>query len=290
MDGDLISSDNIPAQPVRVDVHAPDSLTLKVSGDIRSTLMSGSTFVMQVAHPQVGAGVGQLSNFRNDPWHRLQEINQSGERFMFSGREAGIAEGKRLRELHRNIKGVDADGNAFHSLNPAVYGWVHTIFLDTMVTQCRLYDTALDRQEELQLFEEWREMGRLFGLRDKDMPATLDQYWRHYNEMIADTLEYNDVIETILTFTPPAPTSLAWLPQLAWSSVWSPAGKLNYQLTLAALPHAFRAKIAAHHPWNEQDEKHARRFQSFVKSLVPRLPERMRYTAAGYRATRPVTA
>lgn len=290
MDSDLISSDNIPDQPQRVDVHAPDSLTLNIGGDIRSTLMAGRTFVMQVAHPQVGAGVGQLSNFRNDPWHRLREINKSGERFAFSGREAGIAEGKRLRELHRNIKGVDSNGNAFHSLHPSVYGWVHTIFLDTMVTQCRLYGTPLNRHEEEQLFEEWRESGRLFGLRDQDMPVSLDQYWRFYNEMIADTLEYNDVIASILGMAAPAPDALAWLPDWIWSGLWSPVQKLNYKLTLAALPPAFRAKIAAQHPWSEQDEKSMRRFQKRVRMIVPRLPERLRYTAAAYRARHELSA
>lgn len=290
MDSELISSDNIPDQPQRVDVHAPDSLTLNIGGDIRSTLMAGRTFVMQVAHPQVGAGVGQLSNFRHDPWHRLREINKSGERFAFSGREAGIAEGKRLRELHRNIKGVDSNGNAFHSLHPSVYGWVHTIFLDTMVTQCRLYGTPLNRHEEELLFEEWRESGRLFGLRDQDMPASLDQYWRFYNEMIADTLEYNDVIASILDMTAPAPDALAWLPGWIWSGLWSPVQKLNYKLTLAALPPAFRTKISAQHPWSEQDEKSMQRFQKRVRAIVPRLPERMRYTAAAYRARHELSA
>jgi len=287
MSAQLISSSNIPDQHVRVDVHAPDSLTLYFSGDIRSALMAGRTFVMQVAHPQVGAGVGQLSNFRNDPWHRLREINKSGERFMFSGRAAGVEEGRRLREIHRDIKGVDAQGNKFHSLNPAVYGWVHTIFLDTVVTQARLFGPPMSQQQELQIFEEWRETGFLFGLRDQDMPSTLEGYWRFYNEMIADTLEYNDVIDSILNLQAPAPDHFQWLPDIVWRGLWSPVASLNRRLTLATLPPAFRTKISTHHPWTRKDEKWIENFSRRVRAVVSRLPERLRYTPMGYRARHP---
>lgn len=280
----LIRTEDIPSAPERVDVHAPDSLTILIAGDIRSTLMAGRSFVMQVAHPLVGAGVGQLSNFRNNPWHRLREIRKSGERFAFSGRAAGVAEGKRLRELHRDIKGVDSAGRAFHSLRPDVYGWVHAVFLDTLVTQCRLYGTALTRREEERLFEEWRESGRLFGLRTQDMPASLDAYWRHYEEMIADTLEYNDVIASMLALQAPPPEALSWLPGPVWRALWEPAAALNRKLTLAALPPAFRAKIGAQAPWTAADARQMRRLQAAVRTLVPRLPARLRCTAAGYRA------
>ena len=54
------------------DMHAPDSLSIRFYGDVRGWLMSGRTFLMQVAHPAVGAGVWEHSTFRQDPWHRLR--------------------------------------------------------------------------------------------------------------------------------------------------------------------------------------------------------------------------
>src|SRR5689334_7741234 len=109
----------------RVDMHAPDSLTVRYAGDIRTIMLGPRTFLMQVAHPAVGAGVNEFSSFREDPFRRLREVARSGDAFMFSGRKAAEREGERLRHMHRNIQGKDSAGKAYHSLDPEVYGWVH---------------------------------------------------------------------------------------------------------------------------------------------------------------------
>jgi uncharacterized protein (DUF2236 family) len=276
-----------PREPF--DMHAPDSLTIRTSGDIRSYLMAGRTFLMQVAHPAVGAGVWEMSNFRNDPWHRLRELDRSGIAFAFSGRQAAHAEGKRLRLLHRDIQGVDTRGRKYHSLQPHVYGWVHTVFLDSMITMHELYATPLTRTEQERLFIEWRQAGRLFGLQDRDMPDSLDRYFEYYERMIETELEYTKVVEFMLSATtPPRPPALARMPQWAWKRAWRPLGELQRTLTLASLPPSYRAKIAAHHPWTEGDERRQRRLRAFVRRAVPLLPRRVRFTAPSRAAMCPV--
>ena len=89
---------------------------VRAFGDIRSWLMSGRTFLMQVAHPAVGAGVWEHSSFRKDPWRRLREIDRSGQNFVLRGRDASLREGARLRRMHRNIAGMDSRGRAYHAL------------------------------------------------------------------------------------------------------------------------------------------------------------------------------
>ena len=271
------------------DMHAPDSLTIRTGGDIRSYLVAGRTFLMQVAHPAVGAGVWQFSNFRNDPWHRLRELDKSGNAFTFCGREASIEEGKRLRRLHKDIQGVDTRGRKYHSLDPAVYGWVHTVFLDSMVTMHKLYGTPLTRAEEEQLFIEWRQAGRMFGLKDKDMPESLDAYWAYYEHMIETELEYTEVVAFMLKdTTPPPPPLLAHLPAALWRQLWRPLGRMSRTLTLASLPPSYRRKIAAHQPWTEADERTQERFRAFVRSTVPLLPKRLRIIAPARAAMCPV--
>jgi uncharacterized protein (DUF2236 family) len=271
------------------DMHAPDSLTVRSAADVLSYLMSGRTFVMQVAHPAVGAGVWELSAFRQDPWRRLREIDRSGQSFALSGKDASRAEGARLRYLHRNISGVDSHGRAYHALEPQVYGWVHTVFLDSIVTMYRQYGTPLTRAQEEQLFVEWRQGGRMFGLKDRDMPATLDAYWEYYAHMIATECEYNPAVAHLLsTGTPPKPPLLRHLPNALWPPLWKPLGAFSRQLTLSSLPPAFLAKVAAHHPWTERDERRMERFRKVVRGIAPVLPARLRYTAKGRRAMCPV--
>jgi uncharacterized protein (DUF2236 family) len=271
--------------PIDADLHAHDSLTLRAASDIRMALMSGRMFAMQVAHPAVGAGVGELSRFREDPWGRLREIDRSGHAFLFSGRAASLREGERLRRLHRHIRGVDHRGRAYHSLDPDVYGWVNAVFLDTTLTMHELYVGPLSTSDEERLFREWREGGRILGLRDADLPRTLADYRAWYADAIETTLEHNDVVDHILRSpTPPAPPWAARWPSELWASTWKPIARASRFLTLGALPRAYREKIAAWHPWTDEDERSMRRWSSCVRALVPRLPDAVRYSPPGRRA------
>lgn len=258
-------------------MHGPDSLTIRLAGDLRVGLLGGRTFVMQVAHPAVGAGVNQFSQFRSDPWKRIEQITQSGIRYLYRGEKAGFEEGRRLRRMHQGIQGVDSHGRAYHSLDPDVYGWVHFVFFDSIVTAHALFAEPLTRPQQERLFEEWRQGGRVFGLRDEDMPASVDDYWRVHAEAIERTLEYNPVMDWILRGEQvPKPPNLAWLPDALWALLWKPWGKLQRKLILGTLPAAFRAKIAREQPWTERDQRRFDRFARFVRRAVPRLPKRWR--------------
>jgi|SoiMethySBSTD1v2_1073268.scaffolds.fasta_scaffold01458_31 uncharacterized protein (DUF2236 family) len=267
-----------------VDLHASDSMTIRYAGDFRMTLLTGRTFAMQVSHPAVGAGVDQFSNFRRDPLRRLREINRSGNAFMFSGREAAERESQRLRNMHRNIAGVDSRGQRFHALDPAVYGWVHTVFFDSAVAMHDLFGTPLTRAEQERLFAEWRQGGMLLGLASEDMPADVDEYFAYYARMIETTLEYNAVTRDILSGAIPRFGPLKRLPRGAWGRISAPLAARSRRLTLGTLPPAYRRKIAAYERWTAEDERWLERFRSVVKALAPRLPTRLRVSRAAYRA------
>lgn len=267
-----------------VPMHHPESLYLKYGADLRGRLlMSGAMFVLQVAHPKVGAGVGQYSNFRSDPWHRLRALSKSGEQYIYKGREAGLEEGRRLRELHRNIKGVDKKGNPYHSLNPKVYGWVHTVFLILIISMCEKYGDPLSRQDQQILFLQWQEGGRVFGLRDKDMPRDIDDYFRYVEQMIEEELEYNEVMDYMLSLDvrPPVKPN-EYIPDFIWNSLWQPLGKRYRDLAMFALPEAYVKKIAEHQPWSEADQQRMEKQAKRIKRLFNLLPERYRYDAKAY--------
>lgn len=272
-------------------LHRPDSLTLQLGGDIRVALMGSRMFVMQVAHPAVGAGVWQHSAFREDPWKRLREIRESGNRFLYNGADAARAEGERLRELHRGIKGTDEKGRAYHALNPQTYGWVHAVFLDTTFATHELFADPLTRAQQEGLFLEWREGGRFFGLRETDLPATLDDYLAFWNDAMRDTVEYSPIVAHLLdpaANIPPPPDWASWVPAASWQRLLRPASRFSQWLTLATLPPAFRARLPAElHPhlaWTADDQQRFDRFRQRVRATVSRLPRRLRYSSDAWRA------
>ncbi len=272
------------AHVTAVPMHHPDSLYLKYGADVRNFLfMGGAMFVMQVAHPKVGAGVGEFSNFREDPWHRLREIAKSGENYIYKGKEAGLEEGRRLRELHRNIKGFDKDGNPYHSLNPQVYGWVHTIFLILMIRMCEKYGEPLTREQQQTLFLQWQEGGRVFGLRNKDMPHDIDDYFRYVDHMIETELEYNEVMHYMLSLDehPPVKPN-KHIPDFFWKFIWKGLGKSYRDFAMYALPEAYVKKIAEHQPWSEVDQARMEKKARRIRWIFNHLPERWRYDPKGY--------
>ena len=93
-------------EPARMPrMHDPDSMTIRCAADIRMQLMGGRTFVMQVAHPAVGAGVHEFSEFRNDPWTRLEQIAKSGTQYLYRGEAAAHEEGRRLQPRPQGHQG-----------------------------------------------------------------------------------------------------------------------------------------------------------------------------------------
>src|SRR3954447_17535416 len=69
--------------------------------------------LMQLAHPQVAAGVADHSDFRSDPWRRLDATLRSYLRIVYGTGTAARAEIRRLNELHRSIAGP-----TYHARDP----------------------------------------------------------------------------------------------------------------------------------------------------------------------------
>jgi len=168
----------------------PDTLAWKHAGDNLQLLMAGTTLVLQVSHPIVGAGVEQYSVFKTDPWGRLQRTTEWGLRLLYGGPENAPKAGRELRDLHRDIKGTDDKGRRYFALDPEAYAWVHMTTYYALVTTQRLFgDKPFTPAQEAQLYQEWLQQGRVLGIRDKDMPQDLTAYWQYFNDMVENRLE-----------------------------------------------------------------------------------------------------
>lgn len=262
----------------RTRMHAPDSVTRRIAGDVRNVLMSGSVFTLQVAHPIVGAGVHEHSAYREDPWTRLRDIDASGRRFLWTDEAAAREEGARLRRIHREIQGVDAKGVRYHSLDPHGYGWVHWVFLDSMRRSARLFGISLSSEDEARLFLEWYEAALFLGLRDAHLPKSLAEYEATFERKVRTELEYNPVVANLLGDRrgPPPPPAARSLPPALWSALIGPMHGGSRWLALACLPPAYRERIAEHHPWTAHDEAKLARLGDWVAHVVPRLPDSLR--------------
>ncbi|MFE0700788.1 oxygenase MpaB family protein [Streptomyces sp. NPDC058872] len=258
-----------------------------LAGDVRALLMLPAALTLQVAHPAVGAGVDDHSVFRTDPWGRGERSLRSLQLWIYGGDEAA-REGRRLRELHRTIQGVDAHGRRYHALTPAYYSWVHATGFPIYRHGLRLLVRPLSEAQERQLYAEWLQVGRILGIHDRDMPQTIEAFWPYYRRVLAEEIEATAVVRELLDTDLPLPAPdrgplpLRLVLRVLWPVLRRPFLKLRTFLTVGLMPPEARRAIGLE--WTDAQERALRRFTRTVRVVVPVLPERLRYLPLARRA------
>ena len=175
----------------------PDSLVWRLGFPRAGLLVAGRALLLQTAHPVVGAGVRDFSDFSSDPWGRLERTLRSLQLQLFGG-AAALEEAGRLRRLHAGFRGAGFDGAPYSALDPDAYAWVHLANFDTTLAFHRWFGPALRPEEQARLYAEWRQVGRLLGIADEHLPSDLDGCRRHVRTVVDGTLTDNDTVRTLL--------------------------------------------------------------------------------------------
>lgn len=261
----------------------PDTILWHVAGDIRILAALPPTFVLQVAHPAVGAGVDEYSVFRTDPWGRADRSLHSLQLWVYGGPEA-VREGRRLRRLHKDIKGTDTRGRTYHSLQPALYGWVHATAFPGFLRAAKYMSTPLGPAEERKLYHELLQLGRILGLNDRDMPQSPAEFWEYFDRVVEEELEHTVVVAELLDPEQrlPVPKNMPAVVRLVWPLVSSSLTRARVFVSVGLMHPAVRAKLGL--PWTARDERRLRLLGNTIRALVPLLPERLRYLPVARRA------
>ncbi|MGK5551064.1 oxygenase MpaB family protein [Actinomadura kijaniata] len=268
-------------------IPGPGSLTWRYAGDWRAGLIGRATLLLQVAHPVVGAGVADHSEFLEDRWGRLLRTVESTTRFLgYRGDAAGRRETARLREIHRDIKGVDVRGRRYHALNPEAYLWVHATLLHGMLEAQRLFARPVPPAREAALFEEWRQLAFALGVTGRHVPADPAAFRRYFDAMVNDRLEDNATVRLLIRLDrEPLPPPPRWpLPGVAWQGLAVPATALLREVGVGSLPPVLRARFGL--AWSAADEWRFRRFAQAMRTADAALVGPLRYTPIAARAMR----
>jgi uncharacterized protein (DUF2236 family) len=275
-------------QPEHPQPPPPGGILWSVAGDVRLLLMLPAAFTLQVAHPVIAAGVDEHSVFRTDPWGRGVRSVESVQKWVYAGEEAA-AEGRRVRALHRGIKGRTPAGRAYHSLDPDCYTWVHESgFAVFRYALPMLWGRPLTPAEERALFAEWLQVGRVLGIRDRDMPQTVEEYGPYYRRILTEELARTAVAaELVATDLPlPAPDrgprAVRLLLRTLWPVLRRPFLRLRAFVTAGYMPPDARAALRL--DWTPAQERRLRRLSRAAALLVPLLPEGLRYLPIARRA------
>jgi uncharacterized protein (DUF2236 family) len=251
-------------------------VTWRIAGDARLFGASGYALLLQVAHPSVGAGVTQHSNFKEDPWGRLLRTLDYTSSVIYGGPDLAWEVGRRVREMHKRIKGVRPDGQRYHALEPGPYAWVHATLAEAIIRAHRLFcSPQLTRSDVDQFWAEWRRMGRLIGVRYDDLPETWSELLAYFDRMVEDELEDTEAAQDVITsLLDPAAPPLPWMRDGIWRVVRWPSTKAGSLATLGMLPPVLRERLGVE--WGPGKERRFRALARIARASRPLMPPQAR--------------
>ncbi len=250
-----------------------DSVTWRYSSDARLYVVSLYPLLLQVAHPTVGAGVRDYSNFEQRPWERLYRTLDYVNLLVYGGQDA-VAAGRRLRALHKSFKGVREDGRPYYALEPSAYAWVHATLIETYVAGHAQFGRPMRRDELERFYREYRGLGRLIGVREQDLPEDWAGFRRYFDEVVENELERTESVDRVLRAVLGAPQPPVPVPGTIWRLARLPAARVLWLGGPGLMKPSLRRRLGIR--WNPLDEAAFRGLGVAMRSAEPVIPERLK--------------
>jgi uncharacterized protein (DUF2236 family) len=254
----------------------PGTLHWAFMGDWRLYLMAGRGLLLQVAHPTVGAGVGEHSTFKTDPWGRLERSVDALVRYHCGADGDAQRVCRQLREMHKRIKGVDHRGRRYHALEPEAFYWVHGTAFEGAIVMSERFGRPLTETQIARLYTEHKQVGLMLGLHERDMPPDVPAFRRFFDEMVEERLEDNPTVHDVIAMTrnPPKLPSLP-IPGPAWRLLTFTPTTILHAITVGTLPPRLRERLGLE--WSAAQELELRAIAAAVRQADALLPDRLRY-------------
>jgi uncharacterized protein (DUF2236 family) len=268
-------------QEVPALVVGPRSITWRRASDARTFFAAGYALVLQVAHPTVGAGVAEHSSYKEDPWGRLFRTLDFTNSLIYAEPPVAAAVARRLRSTHTRIKGVKADGSRYHALEPDAYAWVHATLFEAIASAHARFGSALGPDQEEQFWLEWRRLGRLLGIRERDLPATHAGFRRYFEVIVSDILEDNETVHGVIeSLSEPACPPLPRYIAPAWKLCAFPAAIALRLSTVGMLPPLLRERFGL--GWTPAQELELRVLEAASHATGALMPRSLRAVGPSY--------
>ncbi|WP_372790713.1 oxygenase MpaB family protein [Paraconexibacter sp.] len=259
----------------------PSSITWRRAGDARAMTGAGTALMLQVAHPTVAGGVRDYSDFVGDPWGRLFRTLDYVNLLVYGGPERAAQTGRRMRAMHTKIKGVDPQGRRYHALEPEAYAWVHATLAVSIVAAHQRFGRPMTPEQTRVFWSEWRGLGRLLGIRERDLPESWGAFQAYVAEIIDTRLERNDVVDLVLqTIVEPAAPPIPGLGPRTWGTLRRPAVRTLQLATVGLLPEAARSRLDLH--LTPSQERELAILGAVARATTPVMPRSARAMGPAY--------
>jgi uncharacterized protein (DUF2236 family) len=250
-----------------------DSVTWRFSSDGRLHLSMLYPLLLQVAHPTVGAGVEDYSDFEHHPWERLLRTLDYVNLLVYGGPEAARA-GRRLRELHKQFRGVREDGRRYHALEPEAYAWVHGTLIAAYVHGHAQFGRPMSRDQVERFYAEYRGLGQLIGVRARDLPSDWEGFTAYFDRVTSTELVRTSSVDRVLRSVGQSAPAPVPLPDPLWRAARVPAGRMLWLGGVGLMDPGLRRRLGIR--FTAVDQAAFRALGALSRATEPVLPERVK--------------
>jgi len=113
---------------------ADDAPIRRVHGDASMFIGGMRALLFQSLHPLAMAGVAEFSDYRNDPWGRLQRTADFLAATTFGPASEAQKAVDVVHRVHERVVGTARDGRPYAANDPHLLAWVHIAELDSFLT------------------------------------------------------------------------------------------------------------------------------------------------------------
>jgi uncharacterized protein (DUF2236 family) len=250
------------------------SLLRQVVGDRVTGLSGPRALLVMAAHPVAFAGFFAHTGALDDPYARLERTARVMNAVAFGTRGHADRATAHVRAMHRRVRGELAEpagrfpaGTPYRADDPELLLWILAALAESALLVYRKYVRALDHAEQDALWRDYRVVGRLFGLRERDMPRDIDAFEAYMAGMYAsgDLVVTEPARELAIDIVLRPPVGLRMRPLL----------ELVNQVTVGLLPPDVRRQYGF--SWDPLRSVALHGGAEYVRRVVvPVLPERVR--------------
>jgi uncharacterized protein (DUF2236 family) len=239
-----------------------DAMIRQVSSEAILLLGGGRALLMQLAHPQVAAGVADHSGFEKDPFGRLRRTLEATYTIVFGSDDEADLVARQLWAVHERVTGP-----GYHANDPELLMWVHATLVDTALRVHARFLRPLSGRDAERYYQDSVVVAEVLGVPRDIQPPDLVAFQRYMRHMVG-SLEVTDTARQL--------AEAVLHPRLPF--VAEPGMALARELTAGLLPRPLRQQFGL--GW-DRNRKTALLFAGAAsRTLLPRLPSLVRHAPA----------
>src|ERR687884_1750753 len=168
-----------------------ESMIRRVQRESVVALSGPQTLLMQAAHPVAFAGFFAHTGALDDPYGRLERTVRVLGLIAFGDKAEAQRATRRVRAIHRRVQGElpraagrFPAGTPYRADDPELLLWILACMADSALVVYQRYVRSLSRDERDAFWQDYKVIGREFGLRDADMPEEIEDFELYMNDMV----------------------------------------------------------------------------------------------------------